>query len=213
MTSDDTVSSARPARRDRRLVRNRPARLNRSLLAVLGVLLIAAGAFALLVHFGWWPVLDRNARLAPGTALPSTLVLSVVAAAAIIAGLLCLRWLAAQLLVKAKTQTLRFEHTIDSGRTELAASAAIAPFLAEVSAYPGVHAARGTLHGTRADARLTLVITADQDGDLGEIRSALHDNGLPRLRHALDLELLPVGVEFRVVTPSGQRNSFAAKQK
>jgi hypothetical protein len=195
------------------MTRNRPARLNRALLAVLGIVLLAAGGFALVVHFGWWRVLDRNTPLAPGTALPGTLVLYLSAAIAIILGLLCLRWLAAQLLVKPKTQVLRFEHDIDTGRTELAASAAIAPFLAEVQTYPGVHAARGTLHGTRADARLSLVITADQDGDLGEIRRALHDNGLPRLRHALDLELLPVGVEFRVATPSGQRNSFTAKTK
>ena len=193
--------------------RNRPARLNRTLLAVLGVVLLAAGACALLVHFGWWRILDRNTPLVPGTAMPGTVVLYVAAAVAIILALLCLRWLAAQLLVKPKTKVLRFEHDIDTGRTELAASAAIAPFLAEVETYPGVHAARGTLHGTRADARLTLVITADQDGDLGEIRQALHDNGLPRLRHALDLELLPVGVEFRVATPSGQRNSFTAKTK
>ncbi|HEX4223405.1 MAG TPA: alkaline shock response membrane anchor protein AmaP [Pseudonocardiaceae bacterium] len=189
---------------------NRPARLNRTLLAVLGVLLLAAGAFALVVHFGWWPVLDRDNNLVPGTARPSTLVLYVTAAVAIVLGLLCLRWLAAQLLVKRKTRLLRFEHDIDTGRTELAATAAIAHFLDEVAAYPGVHAARGTLHGTRADARLTLVITADQDGDLTEIRDALHGNGLPRLRHALDLELLPVGVEFRVVTSSG---SFPGKTK
>ena len=195
------------------MIGNRPARLNRSLLAVLGIVLLAAGGFALVVHFGWWRVLDRNTPLVPGTAVPGTLVLYVTAAVAVILGLLCLRWLAAQLLVKPRTRVLRFEHDIDTGRTELAASAAIAPFLAEVQAYPGVHAARGTLHGTRADARLSLVITADQDGDLGEIRRALHENGLPRLRHALDLELLPVGVEFRVATPSGQRNSFTAKVK
>ncbi|HEY2695342.1 MAG TPA: alkaline shock response membrane anchor protein AmaP [Pseudonocardiaceae bacterium] len=193
--------------------RNRPARLNRTLLAVLGVVLLAAGGFAVVVHFGWWRVLDPDSRLIPGTALPGTVALYVTAAVAIILGLLCLRWLAAQLLVKSKTRMLRFEHDIDTGRTELAANVAIAPFLAEVAAYPGVHAARGTLHGARADARLHLVITADQDGDLGEIRRALHDNGLPRLRHALDLELLPVGVEFRVATPSGQRNSFAGKTK
>lgn len=195
------------------MTRNRPARLNRTLLAVLGIVLLASGGFAVGTHFGWWRVLDPNARLVPGTALPGTLALYVTAAVAIILGLLCLRWLAAQLLVKQPTRVLRFERDIDTGRTELAANAAIAPFLTEVASYPGVHAARGTLHGTRADARLSLVITADQDGDLGEIRRALQDNGLPRLCHALDLELLPVAVEFRVATPSGRRNSFTAKAK
>ena len=193
--------------------RNRPARLNRALLAALGLLLLAAGGFALVLHFGWWRPLNPDTPLIPAVGSPSTVALSATAAAAIVVGLLCLRWLAAQLLTRTPARVLRFERDIDTGRTELAANAAIAPFLAEVAAYPGVHAARGTLHGVRADARLNLVITAEQDGDLGEIRRALRDNGLPRLCHALDLELLPVDVEFRVATPSGQRNSFTAKAK
>jgi hypothetical protein len=179
---------------------NRPARLNRVLLALIGLVLLAAGGFALVVHFGLWRILDSGSPLVPGTRQLPTSVLYLVAAGAIIVGLLCLRWLAAQLLVKPRTHVLRFEHDVDHGRTELAAPAAVAPFLDELQTYPGVRSARGTLLGTRASARLTLVITVDQDGDLAEIRRCLDTNGLPRLRHALDLEQLPVTAEFRVNT-------------
>jgi hypothetical protein len=179
---------------------NRPARLNRVLLALLGFVLLAAGGFALAVHFGVRHLLSPDSALVPGTRQPSTLVLYLVAAGAILIGLLCLRWLAAQLLVKPKTHVLRFEHDVDRGRTELASGTAIAPFLDELETYPGVRSARGNLLGTRAAARLSLVITADQDGDLAEIRRCLDTTGLPRLRHALDLESLPVTAEFRVNT-------------
>ncbi|MEU4518864.1 hypothetical protein AB0F52_09100 [Amycolatopsis sp. NPDC024027] len=66
-------------------------------------------------------------------------------------GLLLLRWPAAQPARQPKTHTWRFEAEPDRGRTELAAATAVAPFLAEVEAYPGVQAA----HATLADIRKT----------------------------------------------------------
>ena len=77
---------------------NRPARLNRTLLAVAGLLLLAAGAFAITTAYGWLPLLDRDRPLVPGTQLPPTWVLFVVVVGAVVLGLLVLRWLGAQAL-------------------------------------------------------------------------------------------------------------------
>jgi hypothetical protein len=184
---------------------NRPARLNRVLLGVIGVVLIAAGAFAVATHFGALTVLRQDAPLVPVLADPPTWVWYVAAVVAIVLGLLCLRWILAQLARAPKTRTWRLELDPDLGRTELAAGTAVAPFVDEVTAYPGVHAVRATLAGQREAPALAMVVSAEQDGDLADIRHRIDTTGLPRLRQALDLETLPVTIEFRFSTAGGAR--------
>ncbi|HET6290528.1 MAG TPA: alkaline shock response membrane anchor protein AmaP [Amycolatopsis sp.] len=184
---------------------NRPARLNRTLLAFFGLVLIAAGAFTLLTHFGELTVLSPESALVAGTRQPPTWVLYVAAAVAVVLGLLVLRWLVAQLTHKPKTHTWRFDTDPAAGRTELAAGIAIEPFVTEVTNYPGVHAAHATLAGTRDTPAVALVISAEQDGDVTEIRRRIDTDGLPRLRQALDLDALPATVEFRFSAKTGAR--------
>lgn len=184
---------------------NRPARLNRVLLAVVGVALLAAGAFTVATHFGALTVMSSDATLVPELADPPTWAFYVTAGVAIVLGLLCLRWILAQLVRAPKTYTWRFEQDPSLGRTELAANTAITPFVDEVTAYPGVHAVRATLAGRREAPALALVVSAGQDGDLAEIRRRIDTVGLPRLRQALDLDTVPVTIEFRFSSTTGAR--------
>ncbi|MET8846033.1 alkaline shock response membrane anchor protein AmaP [Amycolatopsis sp. NPDC004625] len=184
---------------------NRPARLNRALLTLIGLILLAAGGFAVATHFGKLRLLAPDTPLVPGTARPPGWVWYVIAASAVISGLLLLRWLGAQLARNPKTHTWRFGTEPDRGTTELAPGTAVEPFLAEIRAYPGVHAAHATLAGTRETPALALVLTAEQDGELSTIRDRLDTHGLPRLRQALDLDILPVTIEFRFTTRIGTR--------
>jgi hypothetical protein len=185
--------------------RNRPAGLNRAGLAVVGVVLLAAGGFAVATHLGVLTVVDPRSALVPGTEPPPTWVLYVVAAVAIIAATLMIRWLLAQLVRTPRTHTWRLEQDADRGRTELASSTATAPLVGELTTYTGVRAAHATLAGTQDAPALALVINLEQDGDLTAIRERIGTDGLPRLRQALDLDALPVTVEFRVTTKTGAR--------
>lgn len=106
---------------------NRPARLNRTLLAVIGVLLLASSSFALAAHFGQLTFLDSDATLTPATAEPPTWALWIAAAIAIVLGLLILRWIVAQLTRRPKTHTWHLEQNPGRGSTELAANTATAP--------------------------------------------------------------------------------------
>jgi membrane protein implicated in regulation of membrane protease activity len=184
---------------------NRPARLNRGLLIVFGIVLLAAGAFAVTTHFGVLTVVREDSALIPAIGTPPTWVFYVVAAVAIVLGLLLVRWLAAQLARKPKTHTWRFESDPDRGRTALAASTAADPFVGEIKTYQGVHGAHATLAGTKDAPAVALVISVEQDGDLTAIRHRIDTEGLPRLRQALDLEALPASVEFRFSTKAGAR--------
>lgn len=178
--------------------------MNRALLATIGLILLAAGVFAILTNTGVLTLVDRESALAPGTARPPMWVLYVIAAAGVVVALLALRWLLAQVTPATRTRTWQVEHT-EHGGTELSTSTAIAPFVADVTACPGVHAARGALSGPVQSPRLAVVVDVEQDASVDDVRSYLGTHALPRLRQSLDLSDLPTTVEFRFTTRAGTR--------
>ncbi|WP_439664232.1 alkaline shock response membrane anchor protein AmaP [Lentzea sp. HUAS TT2] len=169
--------------------------MNRFLLGLLGLVLLLAGAFALAVHFGFVPQVDRSAVLVPGTELPPAWVLWVVAAAAVLVALLCLRWLTAQ-IPRRKVASWRWAD--EAGSTRISTATATAPFAEEITAYPGVRKVEAALTGPHTAPRLALVVRAHGDADLRGIRRRIDDEGLPRLREALGTPGLDATVEFRM---------------
>ncbi|WP_134662195.1 MULTISPECIES: alkaline shock response membrane anchor protein AmaP [unclassified Amycolatopsis] len=184
---------------------NRPATLNRVLLAVIGLVLLAAGGFGLATHFRVLRFIDPEAPLVPGTAEPPTWVFYAIAAAAVVAGLLALRWMLAQLAHRPRTGVWRFETDPAYGRTELRADDAVAPFVEELRGHPGVHKASASLAGTRETPSLALILTCERDADLGEIRGRVTGESLPRLEEALELKDIPVAIEFRFTGKAASR--------
>lgn len=184
---------------------NRPARLNRSLLGLLGTVLIAAGGFAVATSYGWLKLLRRDSTLVPGTQQPQTWVLYVVVVAAVILGVLCLGWLSAQAWRRPKTTTWRWESVAAEGTTRLDGGLATDPFEEEVALYPGVESADATLTGTQASPTLMVTVTAGPEADLKKIRAQLVEDGVARLKQALDLDELPTVVEFRFADKPGTR--------
>ncbi|WNV88449.1 alkaline shock response membrane anchor protein AmaP [Umezawaea sp. Da 62-37] len=175
---------------------NRPARLNRTLLTLLGLLALAAGGFALAIHFSVLHLFPSTDPLLP-TTTPTTPILYVTAAVSVIIGLLCLRWLIAQLARTPKTQTWQLESTAEPGHTALPAAVAAAPLTDDITTYEGVHTARATLAGTHSSPALALVVTVHHTANVKDIRSNITTHALPRLRQALDLTALPTTIEFR----------------
>ncbi|GAB1509226.1 alkaline shock response membrane anchor protein AmaP [Actinophytocola sp. KF-1] len=179
--------------------------MNRVLLALIGLVLLAAGAFAILTNTGVLTVVGREGVLAPGTARPPTWALYVIAAAGVVVALLALRWLLAQVTPATKTRTWQLEETPEHGGTELSTGTVTAPFAADVTACPGVHSARAALSGPPRSPRLAVVVDVEQDAAVDDVRSYLVTHALPRLRQALDLADLPTTVEFRFTTKAGAR--------
>lgn len=169
--------------------------MNRFLLGLLGLVLLIAGGGALAISLGYVPRVDRNASLVPGTALPPGWVLWVTAAVAVLVALLCLRWLVAQV---PRRKVVQWRWADESGATRVSSSTAVAPFAEEVTAYPGVRKVDAELTGPHTAPRLALVVRADGDADLRAIRRRIDDEGLPRLREALEAPELPTTVEFRI---------------
>jgi hypothetical protein len=177
---------------------NRPARLNRGLLVALGIVLLAAGAFTLLTGLGVLHVLRPDATLVVRGVRTQPWVPYVVAAAAIVLGLLCLRWLAAQGIRRPRTGTWRMEDDPERGTTLLAANTATAPLVADIQTYHGVHTANAWLCGDRDTPLLRLTVAAEPEADLPALRERIATHAVFRLRQALELPALPTSVQFRI---------------
>jgi hypothetical protein len=178
------------------VVSNRPSGVNRFLLTVLGLVLLAGAAFTLLSAFdvlNWVPddatVIPAGIRLLPW-------VPYVVVAAAIVLALLCLLWLAAQGRRRPRTHTWRLDDDPDSGITRLSADVAVDPLVAEVEDLPGLRAAAAWLPGSPDGARLILRVRTEHDTDITALRASITTEAVPRLREALELSTLPTTVEF-----------------
>jgi hypothetical protein len=139
---------------------NRPAGLNRSLLTVIGLLLVLAGAYVLARGLGLLGP-DTVGRLGPGGALQPWVPYVVIVVAAVI-GLLCLRWLVAQTGRRASSETWRMSTDRDRGTTRLDTGSAASAFADEIETYTGVGSASAVITGARAQPELHLTLAVEE---------------------------------------------------
>lgn len=181
---------------------NRPATLNRTLLALIGLVLVITGAAALAFGLGRLrpvlPALDPSAPLMAQGATVEPWVPWVAVVAGIVVGLLCLRWLLAQGLRRPRTGTWSLHPDAAGGGTTLPADAAGAAVAADIAGYPGVRKATATLTGTREAPLLQLEVTTEVNTPVGVLRDRIGTHALPRLRTALDLDDVPTSLLLRV---------------
>ncbi|BBG05282.1 MULTISPECIES: hypothetical protein [Pseudonocardia] len=188
---------------------NPPARLNRSLLLLIGLVLLIAGAAGLAFGSGslrsLLPGLDPSAPLLPGALDPPAWVPWVTLAAAVVVGLLALRWLLAQARRRPRTSdwTLPAAQVAgrDAGITRLHSDHAAAALAADVESYDGVQRAAAVLVGDRTRPVVHLDVTAETGADLATLRDLIDDHALPRLLSALGAEGGRTELVLRLVEP------------
>lgn len=176
---------------------NRPARLNRTLLAVLGVVLLAVGGFGLAAGLGFVPGADPTVPLLPAGITFPPWVPWVAAAVAVVVGLACLRWLLAQTMRRARTGTWSL-HSGDTGSTRVDADVAAHAVEADIEAYPGVRSVTATLAGHRSAPSLQLEITTEEHTPVGALRDRIGLHALPRLRQSMELDEIPTELLLHV---------------
>ncbi len=188
---------------------NRPARLNRALLTLTGLILLLGGAFGLVFGLGLlrdqMPGLDPHGPLLSAQVTPPIWVPYVAIVVAVVVGLLCLRWLLAQTLRRAKTATWQLPADSGRGATRLDTDHAADAVTADITAYPGVAKATATLTGPRARPVLHLVVHTETGADIRTLRERITTHALPRLRNALELDTLPADLLLRLDTTPGDR--------
>ncbi|MBM7804687.1 hypothetical protein JOD57_000524 [Geodermatophilus bullaregiensis] len=205
--SDRPVTSGPAALRPRTRARG-VVRANRVVLALLGLLLTAAGAAALAAAAGPFgsrrsdrPVLDSPVSEFVDA---SPWFWPVVAVAGGVLALLCLWWL----LVQARSDRvagLPLSRDPRQGYTDLDAAALTGAVEDEVEGYRGVTRARAGLSGARTAPLLTLTVTLDGRADAGELHTRIVGNAVAHARQAVGRPDLPARIEL-VLPRSGRRD-------
>ncbi|GII76307.1 hypothetical protein Sru01_12890 [Sphaerisporangium rufum] len=178
---------------------DRTGRANRVWLAVLGLILLAAGAVALARGLGLCPPLGPryervlSARLGAWVAAHGWFW-PALAAAAVLVELLALRWL----LLQARTDAIRritLPWTAGHGTARLSARAAADAVSDDVEAALPAGRARAVLGGTPAAPRVAVGVVLPDDADPAAARHGVH-RALARLRYALEDDRVPAVVRL-----------------
>jgi len=206
---------------------SKTARGNRIGLGVVGVLLLAAGAYVLARSLGAFGTEQADApvyseRTASWIHAQQPWIWIAFAAVGVIVALLALRWL----LVQLRTERLGRiamdtdlgadppytddrEYTADpdycddlgAGRTSLPTSALTAAIGQEIDAYPGVRAVTVHVAGRPDRPELRLEVTIDADADPARIRTRIVDEAIAHAKLALDTQFLPTQLLLAVNRP------------
>ncbi|MDA2803732.1 alkaline shock response membrane anchor protein AmaP [Nocardiopsis suaedae] len=190
----------------------RTARGNRWGLALVGLVLAAAGGGALAVGLGAFGAGAAGTVLGAGpeaAGLPSPGWLPyAVAAVAVVVALLALRWLFVQGRVE-RVRRLTVEPEEGAGRSELVSGAAQGAVEEAVGAVSGVRRARARLLGSDRAPRLRLDVVVDDDADVAEVWSGVRGESLSDLRGALETDRLPTVVRISMAAPKRNRARVA----
>jgi hypothetical protein len=180
------------------------SRINHVGLTLLGLLLLAAGAFGLargLGAFGGGPADDtlitgamRRYADAQGWFWPA------VAAAGVVLALLGLTWLMAQVRSE-QLPGLALEGGGDGsgGTTHLSGRAVTQALEDEIAEYPGVRGVRARLLGRSKRPRLRLNVQYAREADVVVLRRRIDAEAVARLRTALERDSLPTVLQLRLV--------------
>ncbi|MBR8742233.1 hypothetical protein [Nocardiopsis sp. MG754419] len=209
---NERVSDAAPAqgragrtRRDPHRAARRTARGNRQGLALVGTLLMVAGAVpALLTVLPLGPGVEERAGalVTVATGLGSEPWAPYVGAGiAVVIALVALRWLLVQgrsVRVTAVRLTDVGPSADGRGHTDVLARAACSALAREISGYRGVHRGRARLTGSAREPRLALDLVLSRDADPSQVWRRCSDQAITRLRVSLGLARLPTVLRISV---------------
>jgi hypothetical protein len=183
-------------------VNRRTARGNRMGLAFAGLVLLAAGAYALARGLAWNSgFLGRTASqvITPGTrhfvTAHAAWFWPATAIACTILAILALRWL----IVQARTDaigTFSLERDKRRGTTRLPADAVTDAFEDDLQASPYIQQASATLTGAPDNPHLALTATVFTGADAGDAIQRIGE-ALGRLRNVLDHQAMTATVRLR----------------
>ncbi len=185
-------------------VKDRLNGVNRAVLTLLALLLLAAGVIMVLLGFGLF-------FLAPGSAVLPAVATTwvedrpwlwwVAAAVSLAIALLGLRWLIAQLRTDGVGSFALISASGSDGLTQVRSSGVTEAVEDDAESIQGVERASARVAGHDVQ-RVELTVTTTEEADMSAVRRGLEDQTVSRLRAALDPPDLPVQIEIR---PGAQR--------
>ena len=188
---------------------DRPDRLNRTLLTVLGAILLAAGAYGLARSLGAFgqdqardPLLLDSIRNFAGR--NGEWFWPVVAVVCLILAYLAYRWLRAQIRPGPRLGYIDLPPMSHLGRTRVTAGAATAALAADIESYPEVQSASARLLADGSHPDVDVRVNIFDDADSAQVRRRIEERAFPRFRQALEAEDLRAHVRIGLSEPAGR---------
>lgn len=188
-------------------MRHGPDRLNRTVLTLLALVLIAAGAYGLARGYGAFgddqaadPVLGDDVR--EFVSDNASWFWPLAAVVSLLVAWLGLRWLLAQISTPAVSHLP--VHSEGPGHTRLLATGAAAALADDVEGYAGVRGARARIVSDHPSPEVELTVDVHDDADVPAIRTRIEDHALERFRSALELQELRSHVHIRLAERTGR---------
>lgn len=172
-------------------------RTNRVALALLGLLVLAAGGAAMAASTGTFgaafsrrTMFDNSAGRYVGQ--HGGWLWPAVAGACLLIALACLRWLLALLASTDRAGDITIAGDTDQGTTFLQPAALTGALTREIGAYHGVDAAKARVIGDGRDPQIVLTVTSAPSADLHALHHRIETEALAHARQALGQPSLPV---------------------
>jgi hypothetical protein len=187
-------------------------RTNRTLLIVLALLLLAAGLDAGAASIGLYGTATQNSTLMDNPTGRyfgghGVWLWPVVAVAALIIGLLALRWLIALLFSTDRSGDLLIQPSTGAGRTILANRALTDAVVGEIEGYRGVDSARARLIGDPDDPELVVRAVLEETADFTALRQRIETQALTHARQALGNTSMPTQLDLTITDRRATRVS------
>jgi hypothetical protein len=185
-------------------------RTNRTMLLLLAVLLIGAGASAGAASLGAFGTATQHSSLVANPTgdfigTQGDWFWPVAAVAALIVALAALRWLLALLFSTDRSGDLLIHPGSSGGRTTLATGALTEAVAEEVESYRGVSSARARLLGDPADPGLVVTATLEETADFAALRQRIETGALTHARGAVGNTSMPAQLDLTVTTRRSTR--------
>lgn len=182
----------------------RADKVNRSILSVLGLLMLAAGALGLAYSYGAFGK-DRSRRHLLSTELKdwvrhhASWFWILVLIGCLLLAALALRWLLFQAKPQPTVGDFTFPFDEGEGKTSVSAKAVVDAVVSDLSDQPGVRKA-----GARLSQKDPLVVDAwvnyDSASYVPAFRQSVQEQIVPRLKHSLEVDEAVVNLELRLVS-------------
>ena len=188
---------------------------NRTMLILLAVLMIAAGAAGLVAGFGILGSVTRHGalthnRVGAFIGRDGDWLWPVVAIVAVVIVYLALRWLFTLLTSTDRSGDLPVRSAEEGsvrGRTTLVSTAVTSAVTEEIGTYRGVQSARARMTGDAEDPTLAVGVTLEQTADLAGLRHRIETEALSHARQALDKPELPILLDLTITTKRATRTA------
>ena len=178
-------------------------RTNRALLALFGLLVLAAGTAAMTASFGGFgtafarrALLDNRASTYIGQ--HGTWVWAATAFVCLLIALAALRWILALLTSTDRAGDITIPGGDHQGSTTLQPGALTGALTGEIESYHSVDSASGRVVGSGGDPRVVITVTARQSADLAALCRRTEAEALAHARQALGRPDLPIRLDLDV---------------